>query len=420
MSDLLVFSLLLTALAGSIFFSGSETGILSISEPEIKSMADKGSRKAKRLVKLLARKDLLLGTLLVGNNLSNVTLSALMTAYLADHNLKEWGPQISTLIVTPLILVFAEITPKAVYLLNGTPLLMTSVYILSFFSWIFAPITRIVVFVPKILSVRKSRTGKPLGFSREELRYLLRTGTTQKIMTHEEQRIISRLLDFSTKKVAAAMVPMGDVACISDDTSLFNAVELFHRHGFSRLPVYLENPENIIGVLFAIDVLNIEDPQLPIVELMRQPHIVPEQKKATELLPDIWDQHEMSIVVDEYGVAVGIITAEDLLEEIMGEIEDEYDRLEHKQIMPLVEGVFIVDAGISISEFNSQLVNLIPRGHYITLAGFIATYLQRIPKIREKFMVKDAEITVLEATPKRILKILLRLPNMPGKNYKHA
>ncbi|MBN1355293.1 HlyC/CorC family transporter [bacterium] len=392
----------------SMFFSGSETGVLSINEIELRHKADKGNNQARILLKLLRKKDVLLATLLIGNNLSNVMASA-VTASLMTRPFGALGPELTTLIVTPVILIFGEIIPKTVYLSRGTGLLTFTVWLLTACVICFKPLAKAVVFIPRWLTRRPGQSGDLNRLTREDLLFYAHTGTARQTMPREELQMIINLLAFSAKKVRSAMVPMIDVVSIPETAPVRAAAQLFQIRGVSRLPVIKESTENVTGILFAVDLLDCSNPDLPVSGRMRKPFFVPEQTKVTDLLPEIWNIHELAVVVDEYGVAVGIITGEDLVEEIVGDIKDEFDRQTESEMIPLVEGVYIVSAGIGIGEFNNMTGNRIPPGDYATLAGFITNHIQRIPDRGDKLYLAGMEIRILEATPRRINKVLVRL-----------
>jgi magnesium and cobalt exporter, CNNM family len=406
MSVSVVVLLFMAVILGSMFFSGSETGVLSLNDIDLRQEAGRGNKRAVRLLKLLEKKDVLLATLLIGNNLCIVTASALTTSLLTTV-FGNWGPHVSTLVVTPFILVFGEVVPKAVYLGRGTRLLMLSDWILTGCMWLLKPLAKTVVSIPRWITPGSKATGNG-ALTRDDLHFLLHTGASQKIMQDEERQMLENLLDFSSKSVRTAMVPLLDVVCIDRNETVRTAAEIVNFQGVSRLPVYNQKPENVEGVLFAVDLLSCTNPDLPVSEVMRKPHFVPEQKEVTALLPDIWNRYELVIVVDEYGVATGIITAEDLVEQIVGDIKDEFDYRDTPDSIPLIDGVFIVNAGISISDFNKIAGDIVPPGDYVTLAGFITQHMQRIPERGESFYLNNVEFRILEATPRRIQKVLLR------------
>ena len=411
MSEAIILILMGFSLLGAMFFSGTETGLLTLDPSDLKKRSSKGSKQAAWILKMLDKKDLLLGTMLVGNNLAVVTMSALATTLFVLH-FGNWGPELSTIIVTPIILILGEILPKAFYLSRGTKIISFTSWIIQLFVILFLPLTQIVILLPRLF-IQSKNSKNSQSVTREELKLLIRTGTGKQSAVQEEILLIDRLLSFNQMRVRSSMVPLVDVICLKADAPVRDAIKLIREYGISRLPVYEGSPENIKGILFAIDLFKCDNLFDEVIKFSREPYFAPEQKRSTELFPEIWNRHEMAVVVDEYGVATGIVTAEDIAEEIMGDIKDEYDAMEEPRVVELTGGFFVVDASISVGEFNNYTHNLIPLGTYDTLAGFIVTYLQRIPERGEKFSYREnkgyqMETTILEATSQRIQKVLIR------------
>ena len=407
MSSMLLFLLVFFTVLGSMYFSGCETGVLTLDELKLKEDAKKGCRANRRLLQLLKDKELLIGTILVGNNLMMVSCSALVTSFLTTHY-GAWGPELATLFVTPMLLMFGEILPKAVFLTAGTGILLKTHWILSFFNIIFRPLAASTIFLPRLITQKHRKNGSNFTMSRNEMKFLLRKTAMRQRVSPEELKMIGRLLDFKNKRVRSVMVPLIDVSSVEINTSVHESYQMMKSSGYSNIPVYSQKPDNIEGVIFVMDLLKTQDPKCPIEKLIRAPFIVPEQQRLGNLLPKLWEKQEIAIVVDEYGVAVGIVTLEDLIEEILGDIQDEFDISETYDYMLLTSGNYIVNGTMNIQDFNESIKFTIPQGDYDTIAGFVCSFVQRIPARGEKIVFKNLEITVLEATHQRVQKMLVR------------
>jgi len=403
MSSILFLILFLLSLAGAVFFAGSETGILSADKMFLRKKSEKGSDSAQAVLRLLKEKDNLLATMLVGNNLAVVSASAIATSYFSQR----FGPNgalISIGIVSISILVFGEILPKAVYLSFGTRLLMISHWLIFFFVNLFKPVVMLTLIIPRILFRNKQSTESIM--TRQDIQILLKTSVLAGDLAREERQMISRLLDLKDRRVEKAMVPIVDVATICDTANIRDAHRVIRARGVSRLPVYSERNDNIVGILFSTDLLRSVDPGESISVYCRKPIFVPEQKNIIELFEDFDQKLEMAIVVDEYGMATGIITMEDMVEEVVGEIQDEYDD-ETTMFQPLATGGYLFNSKISITEFNERFSMLIPPGDYNSVGGFLMMLMQKVPARGEQVTFRDAKFTILDATPQRVGRVVV-------------
>ena len=401
---------LLIAFTGSIFFAGSETGVLSADSHKLQQLASGGSVRARRILLMLNQKEFLLATLLIGNNLALVSASALTTSFLANYvQSGEMAALISVIILTPVILIIGEILPKAIYLSRGTTLLLHTEWLLRFLLVVFRPIAGVILIIPRIFTRKNTFSKTGTAVTREEFRGLIHMGALQHEIRDDETVMIRRLLDFKEKRVISVMLPLIDAVSIPESETMETAIDLFRRSGFSRLPVYRDRPDQVIGSIYTADFFKLPDLSGAITPLIRKPHFVPEQMRITMLFHEMLQGNPMAMVVDEYGVTVGIVTAEDLLEEIVGDIRDEFDRIEKPMITPLTTGVFVVEGKVSIEEFNEVLDVTLPGGDYTTVAGFLTTQLQKIPERSDQYEMDEMRITVLEASQQRVTKLIVRL-----------
>nr|HPQ40679.1 CNNM domain-containing protein [bacterium] len=299
MSVLEFLILFLLSLLGAVFFAGSETGILAADTMRLRRWSEKGSRGARSVLRMLDQKDTIIATLLVGNNLAVVSASALATSFFTRH-FGQNGAALSILIVSPMMLVFGEILPKAVYLSFGNRLLVMTHWLISFFIICFKPLSVTTMLFPKMM-VRGTVDWTP-GLTRDDIRVLVKTSDMAGDLAREERMMISRLLELKDRRVSRAMVPVIETAMIADTAKIRDAHTVIRKRGVSRLPIYSERNDNIVGIVFATDLLRSTDPLESIMVYSRKPVFVPEQKTIIELFREFYRKLEIAIVVDEYGM----------------------------------------------------------------------------------------------------------------------
>lgn len=390
-------------LIGTFFFSGIESGILAVDLLDLRRLAKAGSKKAAGLLKLLERKDLILASLLIAHNIVNVTLSAMATAYFSK-TLGSHAPLIAVVIITPMILIWGEFLPKMLFLAHGNRLLLYTHRLIQVTTWILYPFAVMAISLPHLITRRRKK--QPHHLTRQDIQVLVKTGAGAHQVSQEERMMLGRLLEMKDRRVIKAMVPIGEVIMMPDSATVQDALYDVRKHGVSRLPVYHDNHDNIIGIVTAIDLLKASSLRDPVTLYIQKPFFVPEQTIMIHLLEAAYKKHEIAIVIDEYGMASGIITMEDMIEEITGDIVDEYDK-ETSLAYRLRKGVYIVDSRISIKDFNEVVAPILPSGDYQTLAGFINQRTQKIPQAGETVEFDDMRVVVLDATPKRLGKLIV-------------
>ncbi|MFC1848635.1 hemolysin family protein, partial [candidate division CSSED10-310 bacterium] len=312
------------------YCSGIETGFIRVSPVQLNKLQKKGVRQAERLAKLLAEKEEILASILIGNNVSIIISSAVATSFLINYiHLQEQGSFFATIVVTPLLLVFGEIFPKTLFLHNSLPKVLFLTPLLAFFRLLFFPIIRAMTlftnFIFKHLIPNLAKSNELL--SREDILLLLSLMKPESSIQKKEQLYISRLFRFQRTLAKEAMKPLLDITTLKDTATMSELLSIMESTGFSRIPIYKENIDNIVGIIHAKDALMHCTPsQLlkPIAaQLLRPVTYVPETKRISSLLAEFQKRHQHSaIVIDEYGAPVGLLTIEDILEEIFGEIYD--------------------------------------------------------------------------------------------------
>ncbi len=396
------------------FFSGSEIAIVNSDKLKLRHQAKQGDRSAALLLKMFRTPDVILGTTLVGTNLATVTISTLGALMCIDF-FGASGDLISVLILTPFLLIFGEVVPKSVFQQKADTLASTVSHTLRFFSFVFYPVififSRIARFATRLIGGASKR--QALFITREELRVLLDdsdpTGAAGKV----DRNSIRRVIRFADTTVGQAMIPLADVIGVSETRSTVEAVRLVLKHGYNRLPVYRGNITNLQGVLTMStwDLLDQAVDERPIDEFIRPPLYLSPQQTIDQTLPLLQAREDhMGIVVDEFGSGIGILTMEDVFEEVVGDIDvgydfDEYQPKRHYSIESEGEFRFLVSGRTPISEINDVLHIKLPLSEAHTIGGFVSSRLRHIPNAGEFIDEDGFRFTVEEADPRTVVQV---------------
>ncbi|MCG6939028.1 MAG: hemolysin family protein [Gammaproteobacteria bacterium] len=367
-------------------FSGSEIGVVSADQIKLRHLAAKGSKGAKLALKMLEKPEWLLSVTLVGTNISVVTNTTMVTA-LMFQLFGESGSWMAVAIAAPLIWIFGEIVPKSVFQQKADAITPYVIFALIFFSWLFYPILFVFSILTRLLTKLTGGDQKNPFTLREEIVTMLQMpeaarGDIQPV----EQNMIRRMFNFTETTVKDVMTPLIDVVAVEKNISCQQAKQISSEYSHIRLPVYDERVDRIIGVLHTLELLGI-DPQSPITSFIRPAIYVPMNKSIQNLMSELrTDGSVIAIVVDEFGGAEGIVTLEDIMEEVVEDLEDEYDESEENNqlIRRLGKNDYLVNARIEVDELNEKLQISLPVGRYVTLAGLILDRTHRVP---EKGMV---------------------------------
>ncbi len=396
----------------SAFFSGAETAIVSCNRIRIRHLAQGLDRNAQVAEGLLAKPERVLATTLIGNNIS-IVLGVVMAATYAGELLRNYeglGGVVATLVMTPVILIFSEAIPKAYFYRHADIITLRIGGLLKFFSYLFSPLVILSTLLTRRLTgLMGDESAKNPFVTRDELRVLMWESGRLGILEKHEQDMIHHIFKFRETAVKSVMVPLVAIDAIEVTQKVASALKLVSEHGHSRLPIYEGRIDNIIAYVSTSDLIG-KPPQTSIRKFMKPVLVIPETKGIADLLLDLKARGEhLAVVVDEYGGVSGIATVEDIVEEIVGEIEDEYDEPEREQAGQERSGT-IVEGSRGLDRLNEEFGLSLPEGDYETLAGFIMSLTGRIPRRGEKIRHEGITFEILECTDRAIqkVKVILR------------
>jgi len=428
--------LLIALVLVNAFFAASEIAIITLNDNKIKKMAEDGNKRAVKVLKLTSNSSRFLATIQVGITLSGFLTSASASqsfagklaqalSFLPFSQSFRYGA--STVIITLLLsyfsLVFGELVPKKIAMQRAEELSFKFIGVLNATSAIFKPFISFLTFSTNIVL-------KMLGFdpnssedtvTEEEILMMVDAGEEKGVFGETAKDMISNIFDFNDITASEIMTHRIEVRAVEDNASIQDVVNLSIATGYSRIPVYHEDFDNVLGVIYVKDLLkyvgNEVNQDIKMTDLMRLAYFVPESKRCSSLFTEMTEfRIQFAVVVDEYGGTEGIITMEDLLESIVGNIQDEYDN-EEEEIHKEADNKFTVDGGTSIDEISDLVGVDLPEGDYDTIAGLVVEMLGRIPKPNEKpsVTIENLTLTVQKVEDRRIAKILIEKQPEPDE-----
>ena len=396
------------------FFSGSEIALVNSDKVKLTARANQGDKGAAAVLKLFRTPDVLLGTTLVGTNIATVALTTLATLGMV-RLFGDGGDFYAFLVFTPILLILGEIVPKSVYQQKSDLIAPIAIYPLRVFSVLFYPIifvfSRIARLVARI--VGGGRTEQSLFMTREQIRAVVEMAERASNVDAFDRGRIRRVIRFADTTIAEAMIPIAEISAINLNKTTRRAIAMVQRRGYNRLPVYKGNTSNIVGIvtLTTWDLMDPATVEKPLSKLVEPALYVSPFQTIDELLPVLRGRKDhMAIVVDEFGSAVGMITMEDILEEVVGEIDvgydfDEYLPKRRRVFEMLDEDVYLMDSRLPVSEVNEVLGIELPTREFHTLGGLMMARLRHIPKNEEYIVESGYRFTVQEATDRSIVKL---------------
>lgn len=418
MDPFLAILLMIVLLLLKGFFSGSEIALVNADKIKLRHAEKQGNRGAALAMKLLQRPEVLLSTTLVGTNISTIALTTTGTLLMIEW-LGPRGDLYAFLAFTPLFLVLGEIVPKSVYQQKASVLTPIIIFPLNWSAKLFYPVIFIFSRIARLCAriVGAGRTEQTLFITREQFRTLIDMAEQSAALSESNRGRIRRVIRFADTTVAEAMVPIAQVVSIDREQigkkRTRAAIDLIRKHGFNRLPVYEKNTSNITGIVTMTtwEMLAVHANEKPISEMIKPAFYVAPNQTIDSLLPELRNREDrMAVVVDEFGSAVGMITMEDIVEEVLGEIDVGYDFEEYQtkrrhEFTPIGNDVYLMDSRVSISEANEVLGIHLPATEFHTLGGLVMARLRRIPRKGDYIVELGYRLTVTEATERSLEKL---------------
>ncbi len=401
----------------SAFFSGSETAFFSLTKIQIKKLEKSNNKSSKRILRLLNNPKELLVIILLGNTIVNVaaaSTAALFAIRIGEKYLQHFSQSIlmmiEIIIMTILLLVFGEIAPKLLAFSSPEKTARSSSLILEIIKYVFWPLIKILEFISSIFTTKKRKV-EQTDITSEDFKNLIQSKVTQHPLEENEKRIITSIFRFSSTDAKRIMTPRVDIAGVDTSEGLQKVKDMIISSGHSKIPIYKANIDNIIGIIYAKDII-LNPKKQSISSLLRPPLFVTENTKIQNLLNKFKRRKiQIAIIVDEYGGTEGLVTLEDILEELVGEIRDEYDN-EKPNIVKQDNGTFSINGMYSISELNDKFILDIDEEKYDNLAEFIYDNFNKVPEENESFIYKDlVKFTVKRIKARRIQYITLEVIN---------
>ncbi len=408
----LISLLLLLILSG--FFSSAETALTTVNKVRIRSLVDEGNKRAATTQKILDRYSKMLSTILIGNNIVNISASSLATTLA----IKLWGNfavGIATGVLTLLVLLFGEIIPKNLAMLYSEKISLSYCNIIYFLMNVFTPIIYMIdglsALIMKLLHIDPNK--KMSIMTESELKTYVDVSHEDGVIESEEREIIYNVFDFSDAVAKDVMIPRIDMVTVSLDTDYKDLLKVFRESMYTRIPVYEEDKDNVIGLVNIKDfILVTDEAHFRIKDIIREAHYTYEFKKTADLMMEMREKTtNVAFVLNEYGSTVGMITLEDLLEEIVGEIRDEYDEDEEEYIQELDDNIYLVEGGMKLDDINDALDIALESEDYDSLGGLMIEKLDRLPEENEEIELESGiRLKAQGIVHNRITKVLLTVP----------
>ena len=404
----LVLVILLLGLSG--FFSSAETALTTVSKMRIRTLAEAGDKKAITLMKVIENPGKMLSMILVGNNIVNLSASSMMTTLTMElFGSKAVG--VATGVLTLLILVFGEITPKTMATLNAERLSLAYAGIVY---WLMRLLTPGIFLVNKLSTavmflLRVDPNKKPDAITEDELRTIVEVSHEEGVIESEEKKMINNVFDFGDAVARDVMVPRIDMVMVDVNATYKELIELFRKERFTRIPVYENSTDNVIGIINVKDFLLYDNAQkFSLRDLLRQPLYTYEYKKTAELMVEMRKtSNNIIIVLDEYGATAGLITLEDMLEEIVGDIRDEYDEDEEDEVKEIAPNEYLVSGSAKLDDLNDRLDLELESEDYDSIGGLVIGLLEHLPEEGEAVDCGNIRLVVEHVEKNRIDKIRL-------------
>jgi len=398
----------------SAFFSSAETALTTVNKIRLQNLEEEGNKNAKLVIKLISNPGKLLSTILVGNNVVNLTASSQMTLLATDIFSDAGlgigvatGIGLATGLLTLLILLFGEIAPKTYATLNAESISLKYARIIYVLTVLMTPIIFLInkIALGFLVLFRIDTKGSNTTITENELLKIIDVSHEEGVIEREEREMINNVVDFGDSLAKDVMVPRIDISFIKAESSYDEVVKAFRIEKYSRIPVYDESKDNVLGIVNLRDVFYYtgQPEDFVLNDILREPYFTYEYQKTSELLIQMRENSiNIAIVLDEYGATAGLITLEDLLEEIVGDIRDEYDDEEYDLIQPISESEYIVDGSTKLDDLNDMIGTTFLSDDYDSIAGYIIDLLGHIPQEGEEVVSQDTKMVIEKMDKNRI------------------
>ena len=397
----------------SAFFSSAETALTTVNRHRLRALAEDGNRNAEKVLKLISNPSKMLSAILIGNNIVNISASALVT----NVTTNLFGSRflgISTGTLTLVILLFGEITPKTMASLYSEKLSLIYIHIIAPLTVILTPVIWLVEKLSNgiffVLRVDRNRNNDQM--TEGELRTIVDVSVEGGVLEKEEKSMINNVVDFGDSMAKDVMIPRADMTFVSIDATYEELFAAFEEEHYSRLPVYDDNKDTVIGIVYMKDLFfaghRKTEKTFQVRDIMREPFFVYEYQKTSSVMTEMRDHFvSLAIVLDEYATAVGLITIEDLIEEIVGEIRDEFDMDELEMVTKLEKNRYEIDASMKLSDLEDSIGVRLESEDYDSLGGYVIEMLDHLPKVGETVKKDGITFKVLSMDKNRIDRVAI-------------
>lgn len=400
MSDSLSIIIILICLILSAYFSATETALSTFNKVKIKTLAEKGNKKAQTVLNISEQYDRMLSTILIGNNIVNILSASLATLLFVKWINESSGPTVSTLVMTIIVLIFGEITPKTLAKERPEAFAMFSCSFLNILMVLLCPFTFIFKkwqdFISKMFKAKEDE-----GVTEEELITLVEEAEEDGNITDDESELIKSAIEFGDLEVIDIFTPRVDIFALPKEATYEQVDEAFANNAYSRLPIYDDYIDNIIGIIFYKDFYQTEKETFKLQDIIKEPMYVLKHKPVKELLKEFQTKKQhFAVVADEFGSVAGIVTMEDILEEIVGEIWDEYDEV-FEEIKQVSENIYIISGKTNVDKVF-EIFDISKELETVTVNGWISSELKALPTRGAKLDIDNLHIEVIKMKGKRI------------------
>ena len=408
--DIVQVLIIIILLLLSAFFSSAETALTTVSRVRILTLADDGNKRAKKVLAITDNKAKMLSAILIGNNIVNLYASSLVTTFAGRIFGSQWIA-FTTGVLTLIILIFGEISPKTISTLKAEKISLAYSGIIGALMWILTPVIWVVnkISMAFLFMLGVDARQKEQSFTEDELRTIVDVSHEEGVLEHEEHEMINNVFDFGNSRARDVMIQRIDMTCASIDSTYDEIIDIFRAEKYTRLPIYKDSIDNVVGIINVKDLLLYSSgDDFHVSEILREPYYTYEFKKTSELMEELKKTStNITIVLDEYGSTVGMITLEDLLEEIVGEIRDEYDYDEEDCITKINDNEYLLNGMTKLDDLNELLGTDYDSEDYDSVSGLVIDKLERLPHDGDEIVLDSARIVVEHTQKNRIDKMHL-------------